>query len=407
MKLNFTPLEEDWRFGTASLQRPRHITDLEILEILDKNVFSNDQLDSPKQIKAAYRDLPIVHCDPVDINQLEVNIRKAPKGSNDPAELILNTLVHTEFRRGPAKLFQPFKQILLHRIRAFVKANRPIHLVLPTLPAKGQNSVRNDHAINDVGLGETLFFAQLRDINASIRNIYKPGAKITVITDGIIYADMFRDNNTPDAISYRNKCMLLRDEMGLRNEIDIIDMDWILQGEPNFPLLRNHVHERLLYLWESNSTAKKKLDSLARGMLFNLPTPGARFEKALETINTPFSALPQQFKDRVVYTTLRYASCIIALNFLEIVDRAFPGAVRLSVHPKLAPQIGLHLVNSSSTVFPYHGVVAVSEKIYKSTGSIRKSSKIVNLYEIMAMNTKIEKYCLDGQKSSYYFLIKD
>jgi pyoverdine/dityrosine biosynthesis protein Dit1 len=407
MKIQFTSLEEDWRFATASLRQPHRISDTEILNILEAGVFSNDQLDAPRKIDAYFRELPVVFCDPIDPKDLEVNIRKAPKGSNDISELILNTITHKEFRRGSAKLFEPFKAILLHRIRAFVNANRPIHIVLPTLPSKGQNSARNDHSIDDVLLGEMFFFAQLRDIAASIKNIYEPGAKITVITDGIIYADMFRNNNTPSAINYRNKCMVLRDEMKLRDVIDIVDMDWIIQGEANFPILRNHIHERLLYLWDTNASAKKRMDSLARGMIFNLPTPGAKFDRAIQTANTPFGELTPAFQEKIKFTALRYAACIISLTYLQVIDRAFPGSVRATVHPKSAAQIGLHLVNSKSTVFPYHGVVMVSEKELKATKSIRRSSRIVNLYDIMRLKHPVLKVCLKGQNSSFYYLVKD
>ena len=406
-RVRFTPVEEQWRYGTRLLTAHHHVDDARIVDALVSSVFLNEQLHVPRKIEVSKQELPTEEVDPVAVDDIEITVRKAPKGSNVLAERILNTLLHAEFRRGSMKLIEPFFALFLHKIQAFIDAQEPIQMILPTLPSKGQNRARNDHAIDEVSLGEILFFAQMRDIVHSIKQIYDPGMKITVVTDGIIYADMFRHNDTGRAILYRNTCMELRDRMQLRDVVDIVDMDWLLFSEPTFGLMKSFVHDRLLCLWNTNADVKQRMESLMRGMIFNMPTPGEKFERALENINRPFTELPQGFQDKLKFTALRYASSLIALQRLQILYRAFPGALRATVHPKAAPQIGLHLVNSRSTVFPYHGVVLVSAQEWRKSKSLRKASSIVSLYDVYALKKPVKKYCEKGKESSLYFLIED
>lgn len=406
-KIRFTPLEENWRYGMSSLVINHNVSDEDIIHALTHCVFINDHLYTPRKVNVTEKNIPTKYVDPILIDALNINIRKAPKGSNDLAERILNTLLHSKFRRGSTKLFDLYKEIFIRKIQKFIESNEQIQIVLPTLPAKGQNKARNDHTINEVSLGEMLFFAQLRDIALSIKEIYPPGIKIIIITDGIIYADMFRHNDTARTILYRNSCMELRDKMGLRNIIEIVDMDWILMGEPKFGYTKDLVHEKLLYLWKKSTIAKKHLDSLMRGMIFNMPTMNGGFSKALEIINTPFLDLSKAFQEQLKYTTLRYAANLIALSELQIISRAFPNALRATVHPKPAAQIGLHLTNEKSQVFPYHGVVLVSAKKLRETKSIRDSSTIVCLYDVYNLTMPVTKYCETGKDSSLYYLMED
>lgn len=408
-RIHFTRLEKDWRYGTKSLVDAQDVSDIDIVETLQKSVFINEHLYNPKLVKVKTKSIGTETVDPVDLSTIETNIRSIPKGkgSNEIAKNILSILLHKEFRRGSMKLIEPFLDLFIYQIEQFVESNEAIQIILPTLPAKGQNRARNDHEIDDVSLGEILFLAQLRDIAMSVKEIYKPGLKIIVVTDGIIYADMFRYNDTARAILYRNRCMELRDKMDLRESVDIVDMDWVLQGEPRFGWTKEFIHERLIYLWKTDQKAKKHLDSLMRGMIFNMPTPGNSFEKAIESINTPFEKLPETFKKKLKFTTLRYAAGLIALNQLSILKRAFPRALRATVHPKNSAQIGLHLVNSSSTVFPYHGVVLVSNKKLQETQSLRKASKIVSLYDLYQLNKPITKFVETSKNTSLYYLLKN
>lgn len=67
-----------------------------------------------------------------------------------------------------------------------VEAREPIHMVLPAFPFKSPN---NDSKVLGTvpDKGEEIALAHLNGICESIKEVYEPGADITIASDGIVY----------------------------------------------------------------------------------------------------------------------------------------------------------------------------------------------------------------------------
>lgn len=67
-----------------------------------------------------------------------------------------------------------------------VESREPIHMVLPAFPFKSPN---NDSKVLGTvpDKGEEIALAHLNGICNSIKDVYEPGAEITIASDGIVY----------------------------------------------------------------------------------------------------------------------------------------------------------------------------------------------------------------------------
>lgn len=74
-----------------------------------------------------------------------------------------------------------------------VEAKEPIHMVLPAFPFKSPNN-----ASKVLGTlpdkGEEIALAHLNGICESIKDVYEPGAEITIAPDGIVHSGRFKTN---------------------------------------------------------------------------------------------------------------------------------------------------------------------------------------------------------------------
>jgi pyoverdine/dityrosine biosynthesis protein Dit1 len=67
----------------------------------------------------------------------------------------------------------------------FVKSWKTIEMVLPAFPMKSPSSQKVLGTIPD--RGEELAMLRLEDLCSAIQAIYPPGARLTIVSDGIVY----------------------------------------------------------------------------------------------------------------------------------------------------------------------------------------------------------------------------
>jgi hypothetical protein len=92
------------------------------------------------------------------------------------------------------------------RVRNYVDEGRPIELVLPAFPWKSVNKVEKVlGAISD--LGEELALGRLNALCEDIQEIYEPGAKMLITSDGLVYNDLL---GIPDTETYEYGASLRR-----------------------------------------------------------------------------------------------------------------------------------------------------------------------------------------------------
>src|SRR4029453_628170 len=76
----------------------------------------------------------------------------------------------------------------LPKVRRFVRAGEPVHLLLPAFPAKSPNPKKVLGRLPDKA--EELALGFLQDVCNEISDIYPPGARITICSDGRVFSDL-------------------------------------------------------------------------------------------------------------------------------------------------------------------------------------------------------------------------
>ena len=391
------------------------LTENELLQILVTHVHLNSIPNPNFEILTIRNDLPNETIGQFNPALLEIKIIEPKKDAQDLSDKILSILLHGKIRRGSINLILPFIPEFQEKIKASIEHELPIEIALPTIPFKCQNPLSTQHSLSWVDLGECLFFRQLKSICASIERIYPPGVKITLISDGLVYAHIFANSQNlqtiKQIIKYRNNCGDIAKTVGLNGQVTIIDMVTVIQSmlghNPDEILaLRDRVRDLLSKAQSQNGLIEKYMQSLQRGMLFNLPFSEYGYAEFIDISNLSQQSLPMPIKTKIRNAALDYASFLIVLYLLEIIRKAFPKALRATVHPKNAPQIPLHLVNEHSAVLPHNGVPVVSERRLIRTNSISRSARIVKFRDVIS-SPDIVKVNIADQQEPFYYLNKN
>ncbi len=288
------------------------------------------------------------------------------------------------FRRGPLAALLPHLDVFRSQIGESIALHRSIRLVLPTLPFKSQNPLAFPHQPFDTDLGERLHFTQLRDLCASVEAVFAPGLHITLLTDGLVYAEFF-GSAPADVVMYRERVAAMKESMGLGECVDVIDMQWLVDKESEFPRAQQQIRDAIERLERVHPEMHERMSALRRSMLLHISAPDHDFDAFANIVNNAVSGVPNDIERSARVTAAGYASFLLAMRWLRIVQRAFPNTIRATVHPKSAPQLPLHLVNSHSNCFPYNGVALVSRKALRQRGDVRRATRIVRFYDALLL----------------------
>ncbi len=350
-----------------------------------------------------YREVPF-QAGEFDPNSLQTNIVSFGNRLADTPDEVLSVLLNGNFRKGSMESVLKHKDVFLKRITAKMRRADPVKIVFPALPFKDQNPLTTRRELRDVDLGEYGMMAQLRDIVESVREVYPPGLRITILTDGIVYADIFANGELDEIEKYRQNCIQAAEAMGLGKRVEFVDLSRLTEAEPEFPSVKEMIRERIVDLEKRNAEVQERMKSLRWGMLVNVPSLGYSYNDFKLFLALDERDLPENIFERISQSALDYASFSSAMSALELIDRNFPGAIRGTVHPKGAPHLPLHLVNRDSVVFPYNGVPVVSEERLRNTSSIRRSLRIMRFCDVL-QHPDARGIVIDGQDNPFYYLV--
>ncbi|KAF2848073.1 Clavaminate synthase-like protein [Plenodomus tracheiphilus IPT5] len=102
---------------------------------------------------------------------------------------ILNIIQRYGQNTAPSDIPWAGKVRFLPAVEQYVKNNDPVRMVLPAFPFKSPNRV--DKTLGSLpDLGEELALQHLNGLCESIKEIYEPGATVTITSDGLVYNDL-------------------------------------------------------------------------------------------------------------------------------------------------------------------------------------------------------------------------
>jgi pyoverdine/dityrosine biosynthesis protein Dit1 len=233
------------------------------------------------------------------------------------------------------------------KLDTFIESQLPIHFILPAFPAKSPNLSKVLGPLPD--LGERISLEHLNRLCESIRQLYSPGAKITICSDGRVFSDCvgvsdedvshYAQHISDIIVEYKFTHL---DMFRLEDHFKAGDFDSIrrqLVGE------HGRTIEQLKVLLKSDPETKSMFNGIHRFMYVDLKA------RRPDLTNTK---LRTESKD------LAYQVIVRSNAWSSLVEGLFPNAVRLSIHPQHphSRKIGIKLMACDNIWrTPWHGAV--------------------------------------------------
>jgi pyoverdine/dityrosine biosynthesis protein Dit1 len=245
----------------------------------------------------------------------------------------------------------------LPKIVAKVVANQPISLVLPAFPGKSPNLAKVLGTLPDMAEENALrFLQQLAD---RIGKIYAPGAQIVLASDGRIFSDVVGLKDE-DVTAYRDALLAMINDLGLAN-ISTFNLEEIYEGL-SFDEMRAATMADFSQSMDDLRVAVKRAqtpEGTADDVELNRLYCGiTRF--LVEDATFPGQTLSRNQIQKDARTRA-YGVIQRSNAWSGVVEKHFPEAVRLSIHPHGcgSAKLGIHLsepAQADNWITPWHGV---------------------------------------------------
>ncbi|WDU60434.1 isocyanide synthase family protein [Pseudomonas poae] len=284
--------------------------------------------------------------------------------SHDTASRILQEILKIH-RRDPThnsagnsnEELETISKVQIPCIQYFVEAGKPVELVLPAFPAKSPNLRKVLGQLPD--MAEKICLQALNTLCANIKNIYSPGAKLTICSDGRVFSDLIGVDDQ-DVSRYQHVIQTIitqsyPEHLRLYNLEDCAQFD---ASATDFARLRQLMAARYAEPCDSiKSTLMKSQD-------------GVLLYRAITRFMFEDNWAPDYVGSK---NSLQKKSKLLAVSVIQrswawgaLLADEFPNAIRLSIHPQPATslKIGIHMMPTQDCwMTPWHGVaVKVGEK---------------------------------------------
>lgn len=234
----------------------------------------------------------------------------------------------------------------LKKICRAVERGDTLELALPAFPAKSPNREKTIGNLPD--FAELLGLQRLQEVCREIAAIYAPGATVTICSDGHVFADLVLVSDEK-ASAYRANIRAMIEERGLTN-LRTFSMEDVFAGE-NFSAMRQRLVDK--HGRRVEEIHEKTRHCPATQALFN----GIHrfiFEDRLALEKNKTRNRVREESKQVAYQVIQRSN-----SWSNLVEKTFPDAVRLSIHPQCATsaKIGFQLVDCHDRwSTPWHGV---------------------------------------------------
>ncbi len=268
---------------------------------------------------------------------------------------------------------------LLRRIEEKVAVSEELLFILPAFPAKSPSGEKTSGALPD--LGEVLALKNLQNLCDRIGEVYPPGARLLICSDGRAFSDVV---NVADPVidRYNDGIKEIIQEFEL-SALSVFTMDDLYPGKTP-----EELREILLLTYgkELSEVKARIVSEPGYRTLFN-GLHRFLFEDAV-TLSPDCSRtqVQKQSKDNA-YELLRRSEA-----WSELLGTHFMGALRLSIHPHdpAHEKFGIKLVASSSKwATPWHNVVV----------KIRDRFELMHKSEALALNAVLK---LEKERYAYF-----
>ncbi|MBV9844408.1 MAG: L-tyrosine/L-tryptophan isonitrile synthase family protein, partial [Kutzneria sp.] len=313
------------------------------------------------------------------------------------ALLVHHVLLRKQFHRGARSTYTP--RMALRDLMPFLRVGAPIQAVLPGFPVKqSQSGLKAAGPLPD--LAELGVLVRLRELHHTVRQLYPPGLRVTVLTDG----HHFRPRPPHVVDSYLRKLNQYRNLVGAQDFLEFTDIDEAACRRigPSLPEERTILVEYYQRVYHKSfdglDITRDPVATLARAAELDPGRDGLNFRDMFRSILHSVAVPLPQGKDRVAWSkavysdpyrvedptvppevlscrrqvlrqawedTIRYLSAALTDRELGY-EELFGHNVRLTVSMPSPGRVGFSGLGGSA-LLPWHGTAAVDERGTLST----------------------------------------
>lgn len=240
----------------------------------------------------------------------------------------------------------------VNKLVALISKRKMLCFVLPAFPAKSPNRDKTYGVLPD--LGERLALGFLNQLCLAIKSIYSPGAKIVICSDGRVFNDLIGiGDQDVDAYSKKIETILIKDNL---THLSLFSLDeYYHQG--SYIEMRKHLINEFS---EDDEYFKKNITNSPSSLQQFNGIHRFIFEDNKFILNTLSKNKIRKLSKETAYQVVRRSNA-----WSVLVERSFPEALRLSIHPQHcgSKKIGLMLLKSIDYwATPWHRVVLYNRK---------------------------------------------
>ena len=234
----------------------------------------------------------------------------------------------------------------LPKVLRFISANEPIHFLLPAFPAKSPSPKKVLGRLPD--MAEELGLRFLDQICDEIRQLYPPGARITICSDGRVFSDLVgvTDQNVTD---YSLEMEKFRQRVGTTS-LDWFRMEDLFETSDHSVMRAQLVHH---YAEPLAAIRQRVNDHEQHRLLFNGIQRFLFEDRVAVDTGKSRTQVRNECKEKT-YLLMQRSDA-----WGRLLRDCFPAALRLSIHPQSphAEKIGIRLGEASDAwITPWHGV---------------------------------------------------
>lgn len=285
------------------------------------------------------------------------------------AEKILSIFLNKEIRFGSEEYIEKNREHWLNAFNYFINKSLPLQMTILGFPFKMPVSLKTNRTFPD--MGEVLSLKRLYNISQLIKSVYKKGAVITIITEGV-FGEF---NNLPlsEGRAYMNFLKFIISKFELDHTLKIIALDEIEQFVSNFHESFDKKKKYLQKLYEDKDSAFLKKYTGAKESITRIISTKhlALSEETLMNIYNdfvPYEQLSKEAKNTRDYLQkmahemlIKYYAYLMLRDELHFLEKVIPHNITLSVSPK-ENRLGIKPVDSNCIRLPYHGVPVYNMK---------------------------------------------
>nr|WP_238937428.1 L-tyrosine/L-tryptophan isonitrile synthase family protein [Pseudoalteromonas sp. S16_S37] len=365
-----TPVWVAWGYGNIS-ELPNPLI-LQISEITQLGNLVNEKLKG------------------MNMSQFDIAIKKQPQTQIQQEQSLHDTLLNIIerylVRVEGDKFATTGRALLATQLAYFVEESLPIEMILPGFPCKSPNQKDKSFSVMP-DYGEVIAIERLDEICAQIKQVYKPGCKLTILSDGTTFNDIVQVTDEQKE-HYKNA---LR-QLTITEHIQWADLQSLVNTQDDAEC-SNTLREQLV---AQLGLGKNAFNKFAKEVQSNQALSSTH-DKLCSYLYHDINLEPMAEADRDQYLqsicdkayTMMFRGKALSYG----IEKAFPNHIRLSVHqydnagPKFTFALTKHQQQSTS---PWHTV------------PVRKlSGEYVQLPHAIALESLVVPVYYQGHKWLY------